>query len=110
MLWLASAIGLLRPWRIDPLLVVLLAANFASFIWRAVMRFAFTASEYGWREGVWAVARIPVANVIAIMAGRRALFAYARTLRGAKPLWDKTYHHAHPAAMAAARASARFAA
>jgi adsorption protein B len=56
------------------------------------------------------VARIPVANVIAIMAGRRALFAYVRTLRGARPRWDKTYHHAHPAAMTAAQSAARAAA
>ena len=110
MLWLGGAIGLLRPWQLDPLLVVLLAANFASFVWRAAMRFAFTAREYGWREGLWAVARIPLANVIAIMAGRRALFAYARTLRGSKPLWDKTFHHAHPAAMIVARTPARAAA
>jgi bacteriophage N4 adsorption protein B len=107
-LWLAGAAGLLRPWRIDPLLVVLLAANFLGFLWRATMRFAFTAREYGWREGAWAVARIPIANVIAIMAGRRALFAYVRTLRGAKLQWDKTPHDAHPAAMA--RTPARIAA
>ena len=105
LLWLAGATGLLRPWQMDPLLVVLLAANFASFLWRAVMRFAFTAREFGWREGLWAVARIPLANVIAIMAGRRALFAYARTLRGARPQWDKTFHHAHPAAMTPLRAA-----
>ena len=106
-LWLVGAFGLLRPWRMDPTLVVLLAANFASFVWRAVMRFVFTAREYGWREGLWAVARIPLANVIAIMAGRRALFAYARALRGTKPQWDKTFHHAHPAAMTLWRAPAR---
>jgi adsorption protein B len=100
----------MRPWRADPLLVVLLAANFVSFVWRAAMRFAFTAREYGWREGLWAVARIPLANVVAIMAGRRALFAYARTLRGARPKWDKTFHHAHPAAMAAIRVPAGIAA
>jgi adsorption protein B len=105
-MWTASSLGLVRPWQIDPVLLVLLAANFVSFAWRAAMRFAFTAHEYGWREGLWAVARIPVTNIIAIMAGRRALFAYARTLRGAKPQWDKTYHHAHPAAMAIARSGA----
>lgn len=99
-LWIGGGLGLVRPWQTDPLLGALLSANLASFAWRAAMRFAFTAREYGWRQGLWAVARIPVANVIAIMAGRRALFAYVRTLRGAKPQWDKTFHHAHPAAMA----------
>jgi adsorption protein B len=99
-LWIGGGLGLVRPWQADPLLGVLLSANLASFGWRATMRFAFTAREYGWSEGLWAVVRIPLANVIAIMAGRRALFAYARTLRGATPQWDKTFHHAHPAAMA----------
>ena len=109
-LWIAGGLGLARPWQTDPLLAALLMANLVSFGWRATMRFAFTTSEYGWREGLWAVARVPLANVIAIMAGRRALFAYARTLRGAKPQWDKTYHHAHPAAMRAAGAAAHVAA
>lgn len=97
MLWAANLAGLGRPWEIDPLVEVLLAANLASFGWRALMRFAFTTREYGWVEGGRAVLRIPVANIIAIMAGRRALFAYARTLSGARPQWDKTHHHAHPA-------------
>lgn len=65
------------------------------------MRFAFTTREYGWREGLWAVLRIPVANVIAIMAGRRALAAYLSTLKGKLPQWDKTDHLAHPASMRA---------
>lgn len=105
-LWIAGSVGLMRPWQMDPLLLVLLGANFVSFLWRAGMRFAFTAHEYGWREGLWAVARIPVTNIVAIMAGRRALVAYARTLRGAPPKWDKTFHHAHPAAMTVAERAA----
>jgi len=102
-LWIAGDFGLARPWLSDPLLAILLLANLASFAWRAAMRFAFTAREHGWREGLWAVARIPVANVVAIMAGRLALFAYVRTLFGAAPQWDKTYHHAHPVALEPAR-------
>ena len=102
-LWLAGEVGLVRPWRVDPWLATLLMVNAAGFLWRAGMRFAFTARDYGWKQGLWAVARIPVANVIAIMAGRRALAAYTRTLRGAKPQWDKTHHHAHPAAMSVRR-------
>lgn len=98
-LWAADGLGLVRQWHSDPWLLALLLANFASFVWRAVMRFAFTARDYGWKEGVRAVLRIPVANFIAILAGRRALAAYARTLRGAAPHWDKTVHDAHPAAM-----------
>jgi len=84
----------------DPWLAALLVANFIAFVWRAAVRFAFTVREYGWMEGLRAVGRIPVSNAIAIFAGGWALFAYVRTLRGEPLRWDKTFHHAHPAAMA----------
>ncbi|OYX47469.1 MAG: hypothetical protein B7Y87_00975 [Sphingomonadales bacterium 32-64-22] len=89
--------GLGPTWKPDALLLWLLWLNIASFVWRAGMRFAFTTREYGWVEGLRAIMRMPVANVVAIMAGRRALFAYLRTLRGKAPTWDKTEHDAHPA-------------
>jgi adsorption protein B len=92
---------------ISPALRFMLAISFAAFVWRATWRFGFTAREYGIIEGVHAVFRIPLANIIAIMAGRRALFAYFRTLRGAQPGWDKTSHSEHPAAPFAARPAAR---
>lgn len=70
-----------------------------SVLWRAAWRAAFVAREYGWREAGLAVLRIPVANVIGIMAGWRALAAYCSYLRGAALRWDKTAHPAHPAAL-----------
>lgn len=97
--WILSTNGFGEITPLPPLLKWLLVLNFVSFIWRAAMRFAFTAREYGWREGIWAVLRIPVANIIAIMAGRRALTAYCRTLAGQLPQWDKTDHAAHPVLM-----------
>ncbi|MCL9998404.1 MAG: glycosyl transferase family protein [Erythrobacter sp.] len=93
---LMIAFGFAEPPPLTPLLVAVLAANGAAFAWRIAMRFAFTAREYGVAEGVWAVLRLPLANVIAIIAGRRAVFAYARTLRGTAAAWDKTDHDAHP--------------
>ena len=98
-------VGVERAWLRDPLLMALIWANLASFAWRATMRFAFTAREYGVLEGLRAVLRIPVANVVAIMAGRRALFAYMRTLAGEQARWDKTEHDVHPAALAKAEAA-----
>ena len=80
----------------DPLLEAMLAISFASFAWRALFRFGFTAREYGLGEGVRAVLRIPVANVIAILAGRRAISAYVHSLRGGEVGWDKTRHSDHP--------------
>lgn len=95
--WGLNLAGLGPGLALSPELRIILMLNFASFAWRVAWRFGFTAREYGWAEGLRAVLRIPVANVIAIMAGRRALVAYARTLAGQMPQWDKTHHHAHPA-------------
>lgn len=102
-----QGLGAHRVWIDDPLVRVLLLANLASFAWRAVVRLVFTAREYGWAEGWRAVLRVPLANVIAIMAGRRALVAYVRTLAGSAPQWDKTVHHAHPATMLVADMAGR---
>jgi adsorption protein B len=96
-LWLAERLGFARPWEPSGALLVILWANLASFAWRTLMRFAFTAREYGWAEGLRAVLRLPHSNVIAIMAGRRALAAYVASLLGARPRWEKTQHYTHPA-------------
>ena len=96
--WGLAAAGFAQPPALSPLLKDVLALNALSLLWRMAMRFGFTARDHGLREGLWAIIRIPVANIIAIMAGRRALAAYLRTLRGQEPQWDKTVHDAHPAA------------
>ncbi len=86
----------LRPLVLSPMLKFLLIANFAALLWRAVMRGLFTAREFGFAEGLRAVPRVFISNIIAIMAGRRALGAYIRTLSGAPVIWDKTEHRDHP--------------
>jgi adsorption protein B len=102
-LWLAGYFGFVRPWQPSGLLMTILWINLASFAWRATVRFAFTAREYGVLEGVRALLRLPHSNIIAIMSARRALFAYVATLLGAKLRWDKTHHEAHPAALQVAQ-------
>ncbi len=97
MLWLGNATGLLALPDPGPVVKVALLLNFAAFFWRVAWRCAFSWREYGALEGVMAVLRIPVSNAIAIFAGRRAVFAYWRTLRGEQPLWEKTVHRLHPA-------------
>lgn len=94
--WGASLLGLMPRPQLTPLLQAILLANFVFFAWRTLCRFAFTTREYGAFEGLRAVLRIPIANIIAIMAGRRALMAYVGTLAGNKIEWDKTDHTAHP--------------
>jgi len=103
----AVATGLTQPVPLTPMLKGLLIANALAFVWRVAMRFAFTAREYGVSEGLLAVARIPLANVIAIIAGRRAVFAYAATLGGRAAAWDKTEHVVHPAQLGLAAGTGR---
>lgn len=102
-LWLAGHLGFVRPWQPSNLLAPILWINLASFAWRAAVRFAFTAREYGALEGLRALLRLPHANIIAIMSARRAIFAYVATLFGARIRWDKTHHEAHPAALPVTR-------
>ena len=92
---LAQQAGLAEPVPDGTLLRGLLMFNFASLLWRLAMRGMFTAREYGLREGLLAVLRFPVGNVIAVMAARRALTAYVRVLFGGRLRWDHTVHSAH---------------
>lgn len=94
--WSASSLGWSEAQPLSPMLAALLIANLTFFIWRAISRFAFTARNYGVGQGLLAVLRIPVTNVVAIIAGRRAVTAYAKTLLGKAIEWDKTPHHRHP--------------
>lgn len=95
--WALALAGFAEPVAPSPMLQTVLWINFASLIWRLAMRFGFTAREYGTAEGLRAILRVPVSNIIAIMAGRRAFAAYVRSLGGAVPQWDKTPHQHHPA-------------
>ena len=97
LVWIGKATGVIVPLAPDPVVGALLYFNFASFVWRLVLRFGFTANEYGLTEGIRAIFRFPVGNVISIMAGRRAIVAYLRVLLGGKVRWDHTVHLVHPA-------------
>ncbi len=96
------AILRLGGWQIAPIhspfLRFMLVACAISLAWRCALRGLFTGREYGPMEGVWAMLRLPVANIIAILAARRAFVSYLRTLAGGAVVWDKTRHQAHPAA------------
>lgn len=54
-------------------LAALLTLNAWRLNWRLAMRMAFPAAAYGRRKGLRALPRVVVANVVAILAARRAL-------------------------------------
>ena len=93
----ANITGVALPVGAPPLPQPLVWICGGAMIWRSVSRMAFTAREYGMAEGGLALLRIPVGNVVAIMAARRALCRYVATLRGEDVSWEKTSHTAHPA-------------
>ena len=92
-------LGRYEPLPLSDLLHRLIVVNAFLLGWRLLLRGIFTAREYDLAEGVRAVLRAPVSNVIAIMAGRRALVAYVASLRHGQVTWDHTSHHDHPAAV-----------
>lgn len=88
---------------------LLLAFDAALLMWRLGMRSHFTARWYGWRQAMMALPRAFVANVIAILAARRAVTLYWAMLRSGEVVWEKTEHLENDAApeRAMARVPAR---
>lgn len=76
----------------DAWLQALLAFNLLLLIWRWAMRTVLVTRLHGWREGRWAGPRMVVANYIALLAARRALWTYVGLLAGGPLRWDKTAH------------------
>jgi len=88
-LWLAEWLGAPIEARLDPTLAALLAVNAWLLAWRVLMRAAFTASAYGWQEGLMSIPRLVVGNLIAMLAAFRAVSLHL----GGRPMqWDKTSH------------------
>ncbi len=101
-LFAAEMLEVYVPKAFDPTLRMLLVFNFAALLWRSLCRAVFTAREYSAVQGMMAVLRMPIANVIAIMAGRRALSAYLASLYSGRVKWDHTVHLNHPALVSSA--------
>ncbi|HVM38586.1 MAG TPA: glycosyl transferase family protein [Sphingomicrobium sp.] len=95
-LWLAELLGAPIQARPDPLLVLLLQVNGWLLAWRVAMRVLFTTSAYGPGEGLRAIPRLVVGNVIAMLAAVRAIRIH---MRGGPQRWEKT-HHIFPAEIA----------
>lgn len=76
----------------SPAIEALLWVNFGFMTWRMAMRAIFVGSSYGWRHGLGAIPRTFIANIIAMMAARRAMLLYGKSLIGKPLTWDKTQH------------------
>lgn len=97
--------GLLPSVELPEDIRLLLWVNLVALIWRLGARSLFTTREHGLAQGILAIPRVLVSNMIAIVAARRAISQYIAALRsGQAAAWDKTDHHDHPALTAHADA------
>jgi adsorption protein B len=80
------------PVRLPPVLGALVRVNLVLLAWRLALRCGFTASEHGVREGLRALPRTVVANLVTMAAAWRALALYRRQRRTGRAPWDKTRH------------------
>ena len=86
---LAAALGAPVAVPISEPLGLLLWINAWFLGWRMLMRASFTAAAYGWQEGLRSIPRMVIANLVSILAARRALFLHSA---GGARRWDKTQH------------------
>jgi adsorption protein B len=86
---LAAALGAPIAVPVSPALAALMWVNGWLLGWRVLMRVGFTTAAYGWSEGLRAIPRMVVGNIIAVLAARRALMLHSA---GGATQWDKTQH------------------
>jgi adsorption protein B len=95
-LWLAlkarQGAGGPAPAPLPEALSILLKVNLGLLGWRLAMRSGFTAAAYGWSEGLRAVPRVAIGNVVLVLAAASALSRYRALRLGGRPRWDKTAH------------------
>lgn len=76
----------------SPTLAWLAIANTLLIGWRMAMRGGYVARLYGWRQGIFAVLRLPLGNILLIMTAWRGLLGYIMHRRGRVVVWHKTRH------------------
>lgn len=91
-------LGLTGIYQSDPvssLLKTMLVFNAVFLVWRLAIKGYFVFALYGLREALLSAPRTFIANIINILAAKRALAQYLQILSGAPARWEKTSHF-HP--------------
>ncbi|UVO54661.1 glycosyl transferase family protein [Sphingomonas sp. SUN039] len=99
---LGAALGIESSLRSSWLFDILLLLCGVLLLWRLTLRGVLVTQLYGWREGLRSIPRSFFANVIDMMAARRAVEVYLKARRDGVVRWDKT-RHAFPADPGTAR-------
>ncbi|HEV2815672.1 MAG TPA: glycosyl transferase family protein [Allosphingosinicella sp.] len=92
LLWAALLVAAPAMPPFSPAFRLLAALASLLLLWRLAMRFGFVAHALGWREGLRSLPRAVTANLIAILAARRALGRYLGLRRTGASAWGKTVH------------------
>ncbi len=95
LLYVVGLTGFYQPGPVSGLLKTMLAFNALFLLWRLAIKGYFVFALYGLREALLSVPRTFVANMINILAAKRALVQYLQILSGAPARWEKT-NHFHP--------------
>ncbi|GAB5489159.1 MAG: hypothetical protein Pars2KO_27290 [Parasphingorhabdus sp.] len=80
------------PQPISANLKILLYFNALFLCWRLAFKAIFVFRLYGFKEALYSIPRTIIANVINIMAARRAFGKYLQSLSGGNVEWEKTQH------------------
>jgi bacteriophage N4 adsorption protein B len=83
--------------QISDSLLTLLTINGFLLTWHLVVRAFLVWRLYGLSEALFSIPRLAVANIIAIVAVRKAIFRYIRHCFGGALKWGKTEHSHIPA-------------
>lgn len=102
-LMLAALAGLAPPPSLSPPTEIALLVTTFLMLWRLAARFFWSTHAYGWRQGLLAIPRTFLANIIAMLAARRAIGLYLRQLKSGKVVWEKTHHQFPPSGTLQAR-------
>mgnify|MGYP000527746395 CR=1 FL=1 len=92
LLALLQTLGIFDPQPVSGSLQLMLMINAIFLSWRLFIRTGFVFRLYGFREALLSIPRTFAANIINIMAARKALLQYLATLSGLRVAWGKTRH------------------
>lgn len=76
----------------SPLINIALFCTSFLMLWRLAARCYWSTRAHGWRQGLLAIPRTFLANIIAMLAARRAIMLYLRQLQSGTVIWEKTLH------------------
>lgn len=92
----AAYLGWYKTAPISPVMHAAIIITSSILVWRFVMRTAFLYYHYGLWQSCLALPRMITANIISILAARRAVMIYARYCFGGSIIWEKTDHVVMP--------------